>query len=87
MPSFRGYIPEIGNGWGPAVLETEEEMNFVGAGTCGLNTAAVNGVSVGLNSAWIGGEADVTGSISYQDYNPVSENEDCWFDNSFSMLS
>ena len=80
-------IPEIGNGWGPAVLETEEEMDFIGVAGCGLNTATLNGDSSQLDYAWIGGETDVIGNISYQEYRQGSGNEDCWFDESFGMLS
>ena len=65
-------------------METEAEMKFVGAAVGGLNTAEIDGRTSLLDrGAWIGGESDVIGSMSYNQYRHVLENEVCWSDDSY----
>ena len=53
-------IPEIGNGWGSAVLNTQYELDFIKQGQRGFNNSVFY---------WIGGSADQpNATINYTDY-------------------
>ena len=56
-------ILELGDGWGPAVLETEEELNFVRQADRNISNA---------RSYWIGGSTNICclREISYSHYIP-----------------
>ena len=59
----RALLLDLGDGWAPAVLNSEEEWHFIRGGRAGKE---------GLHSYWIGGSSDKDTSagetISYSQY-------------------
>ena len=58
-PLSTNFSSEIGYGWRPAVLDTQEEYDFIREGQKSFNDSA---------SYWIGGSTDSNGIFEYSDY-------------------
>ena len=64
------YIPELGDGWGPAILDREKELRFIKWGQTGLND---------MRNYWIGGltYSAPPNIIQYSEYYTIGSGTIC----------
>ena len=77
-------ISELGDGWNPTILNTEEEFQFVDVGAFTLNDDTEERVRYSvLDIAWIGGSSVGRG---YGNYIPELGSPESWLNRSISKL-